>query len=53
MASITCQIWSEPGNQITQVSAERWGAAIGDEVAARVDGGFPPPMGIEREDRCE
>ena len=26
---------------------------IGDEVAARVQGGFPLPMGIEREDRWE
>ena len=46
-------ILSTPGFSIAQISAERWGAAIGDEVAARVDGGFPLPMGIEREDRCE
>ena len=32
---------------------KRWGAAIGDEVAARTRGLFPLPMGIEREDRCE
>ena len=42
-----------PGCQIAQISAQRWGAAIGDEVAARVQGGFPLPMGIEREDRWE
>ena len=35
------------------ISDERWGAAMGDEVAIRVHGVFPPPMGIEREDRCE
>ena len=53
MASITRWIWSLPGCQIAQISSEQWGAAIGDEVAARVEGGFPLPMGIEREDKCE
>ena len=42
-----------PVCQIAQISSEQWGAAIGDEVAARVQGGFPLPMGIEREDRWE
>ena len=46
-------IWSEPGREIVQISAERWGAAPGDEAAARVHGACPLPMGIEREDRCE
>ena len=44
---------SRPGCQIAQISAERWGAATGDEVAVRVHGVFPLPMGMEREDRCE
>ena len=43
----------EPGILTSQISAERWGAATGDEVADRVHGAFPLPMGIEREDRCE
>ena len=42
-----------PGRWIGQVSAEQWGAATEDEVAVRVQGVFPLPMGIEREDRCE
>ena len=29
------------------------GAAATDEVAVRVHGVFPLPMGMEREDRCE
>ena len=37
-----------PGCQIAQISFEQWGAAIGDEVAARVEGGFPLPMGMHR-----
>ena len=45
--------WSEPGCQIAQISAERRGAATGDEVADRVHGVFPLPLGMEREDRCE
>ena len=45
-------IWSEPGREIAQISGERlWGAASGDEVAARVFGVFPLPMGMEREVR--
>ena len=36
-----------------QISAERLGAATVDEVAVRVHGVCPLPMGIEREDRCE
>ena len=35
------------------MSAEQRGAAMGDEVAVHVDGVFPLPMGMEREDRCE
>ena len=38
-------IWSEPGGQIAQISAERRGAAAGDEKAVCVRGVFPPPMG--------
>ena len=53
MASKISWIWSEPGREIVQISAERWGAAPGDEAAARVHGACPLPMGIEREDRCE
>ena len=57
MSSKIRWICSEPGSQagreIVQISAERWGAAPGDEAAARVHGAFPLPMGIEREDRCE
>ena len=45
--------WSEPGCSITQISAERWGAAMEDEGAVRFHGVFPLPMGVEREDRCE
>ena len=41
------------GCWIAQISAERWGAARGDEVVVCVDGVFPLPMGMEREDRCE
>jgi len=45
--------WARSGSWIAQISDEWWGAAAGDEVAARVHGVFPLPMGIEREDRCE
>ena len=53
MASETHWIWSEPGCQIAQILDEPWGAAAEDEVAARVHGDLPLPMGMEREDRCE
>ena len=53
MALETCWILSEPGGQIAQISARRWGAAREDEVAIRVHGVFPLSMGMEREDRCE
>ena len=46
-------IWSEPGGQIAPISAGQWGDARQDEVATRVDGVFPLPLGMEREDRCE
>ena len=46
-------IWSEPGCQIAQISAKRWGAAAEVEVAVLVHGVCPLPMGIEREERCE
>ena len=52
-ASEMCLILSEPGCWIAQISDEQWSAAGGDEVAARVHGVFPLPMGMEREDRCE
>ena len=52
-SSQRCWIWSEPGCLIAQISAKRWGAAAEDEVALRVHGVFPLPMGMEREDRCE
>ena len=38
---------------IALISAERWGAPAGDEVAEHVYSVFPLPMGTEREDRCE
>ena len=41
------------GFEVAQISDERWGAVIGDEVAAHVHGCFSLPMGMEREDRCE
>jgi len=47
------------GKQVTtiisgsQISAERLGAATGDEVAVHVHGASPLSMGMEREDRCE
>ncbi|EJK65880.1 hypothetical protein THAOC_13220, partial [Thalassiosira oceanica] len=34
-----------------QILAKQWCASMGDEVAIRVHGVFPLPMGIEREDR--
>ena len=40
----------EPGISIAQISAERLGAAMGDEVADCVRGAFPLPMGIQREE---
>ena len=46
-------IWSEPDCQISQIPFKRWGAVVEVEVAARVDGVCPLPMGMEREDRCE
>ena len=46
-------ILSEPGCWIAQISTEQWGTAMEDEVAIHVDGVFPLPMGIAREDRCE
>ena len=36
-----------------QISAQQWGAATKDEVATRVHGVCPLPMGIEREETCE
>ena len=38
----------EPGGQIAEVSAGRWGAATQYEAAARVHVVFPLPMGMER-----
>ena len=53
MALQTRRILSVPGCWITQISAEQWGAAMGDEVAIGVHGVFPLPMGMERESRHE
>ena len=53
MAPELCRIWSEPGRLIAEISEERWGAVMGDEVAIGVHGVFPLPMGMEREVRCE
>ena len=53
MAQETCPILSEPGCWIAQISAEQWGVAMDDEELTGVRGGFPLPMGMEREDRCE
>ena len=39
--------------QIAQISAKQRGAATGDEVAVRVHGAFPLPMGMEREDMTD
>ena len=39
-------IWAE-------ITAERWGAATGDEVALCAHGDFTLPLGLEREDTCE
>ena len=44
---------SEPGSWIGQISDERWGAAMGDEVVLGAHGAFPLSMGIKREDRGE
>jgi len=40
-------------DSLAQISAEQWGVATEDEVAAHVHVVFPLPMGMEREDRCE
>ena len=54
MASETRWIWSEPSSSIAQISARRWGAATGDEVAVLVFMVFfLLPLGMEKEDRCE
>ena len=42
-----------PGNRIAQISAEQWGTAMEDDLAIRVHGVIPLPMGIANEDRCE
>ena len=53
MASEMRWVLSEPvGSWITQISDERWGAAVGDEVASHVHGVFLLPMGMEMEDKC-
>ena len=45
---------SEPGCLIGLISDERWGAAMGDEVALGAHGAFPLSMGTKRrEDRGE
>ncbi|EJK70141.1 hypothetical protein THAOC_08526 [Thalassiosira oceanica] len=45
-------ITTKPGcMMIGQISDRQQGAAMGDEVAIRVHGVFPLPMGVEREDR--
>ena len=49
--------WIGPGCQIGQTfhfsrMMMCW-TAMEDEVAVRVHGVFPMPMGMEREDRCE
>ena len=41
------------GGEIAQISAERLGAAMGDDAAVCVHGGFPLPMGMERDGKCE
>ena len=46
-------IWSEPGCQIAQISAERLCAVAEDEEAVRVHGVLSLPMGINKRDRCE
>ena len=46
-------IWSEPGCEIAQISDKRLGAGTKDEVAPRVEGAFPLPMGMKGEGRCE
>ena len=38
---------------MAQISDRQRGAAMEVEVAIRVHGVFPLPMGMEREDRCE
>ena len=53
LTSVELGMQMEPGCQIAQILAERWGAATGDKVAVHVHGAFPLPMGMEREDRCE
>ena len=59
MAAETLLILSWPGCRCArapdppQISAQQWGAATKDEVATRVHGVCPLPMGIEREETCE
>ncbi|EJK51864.1 hypothetical protein THAOC_28923, partial [Thalassiosira oceanica] len=50
-AQETYWILSVPGCWIAQNGAEQWGAAMEDEVAIRVHGVIPLPMGIANEDR--
>ena len=52
MAAETCLIGSEPAGDFARISAERRGAATEVDEHGRVHGGFPLPMGMEREDRC-
>ena len=44
---------SQAAREIAQISDEGRDAAPGDEVAARVHGVSPLPLGMKREDRCE
>ena len=53
MAAETCLIWSETAGEIARISAERWGASTEVDEHGRAQDGFPLPMGMEREDRCE
>ena len=39
--------------KISDEQDERWGAAMEDEVAVCVHGGFPLPIDIEREDKSK
>ncbi|EJK53311.1 hypothetical protein THAOC_27277 [Thalassiosira oceanica] len=50
-APSTHQIWGQSGCWNAQISAEQWGAAMEVEVAIRVHGVSPLPMGIGRGDR--
>ena len=40
-------------DEVAMISAQQWVAVAQDEVAIRVHGVFPLPMGMEREDRCD